>query len=252
MSSPRSVTLDKHKVRTKAYSLGITKRHSFEQLYANHFNKLGEHRAPKYAWEQKPFSKKGAAEIAEILGVGSYTELLLSEMPSPWNELVQNNTQTSDFSELKILEPNESYMFSMRDQVSTKSNADVVSIDIKSRFYLSLEGIVGNEFMAVMLSEHECLQLAPLGFDGFSNIFNTNKVRYPSNSLLFDQAKGLGWRQCIIIKSDYIPLAPRNDNLPLTITADELNTFARLLKAEERPVFVDCHEFCLVDKKANY
>lgn len=245
----RSTILDPQKVIAKANAIGITKKHQLIQAYSNYTGKCGEHRAPIHAWEGKRLSLGGAKEIAKTLGLQSYIELEFSVPSSPWSELVNKYAENTKFSQLQFLSNSEKGMFSIKDYLPNPNTDDLEEVNINSRFYLTIEGKIGEHFMAVMLSENECYQLAPLNIAGFSNTLDKKSVSYPQTPLPFDEEKGLGWRRCVIVKSDYIPISPKGDTLSLSLTSEDLDSFARVISSQRGSVSVDSHEFYLVDGK---
>lgn len=241
MSKSRSTILDKAKVRARAWECNIHSQAQLEIAYCNHFNKHGEHRPPKCAWNGDRFSTGGAREIADLLRVASYHELEPDKTIAPWAEFLQTCGVNESFSDLIIEDPN-TVLKGMLDFNPIIPADDLRIVDANYPFYFQLQGEVNECFMILLSSPTETLQLAPIGIDGFDNVLHDTHMRYPNFSITFDKNK-LGWRRFLVIKGRNLPITIK-DKGDFLLSANELNTLA--FKLQELDIMINSHEFMLI------
>lgn len=250
---PRGPIFSSIKVQEYASAIGIHRRIELEAIYDSQF--LGTDiyavGAPKKAWEgKKVIEYKYAQQIAQIFGLPDYLMLLEDQGKSSWEKIITTESYQDSFIQFLLESEGGSGLFDLPflDPPTPNKNDQ---ININERFSLKLKGKPGNHFMAILQSEKETAQLAPLSHDGFNNIIGLSEkeLRYPSEiSLPFSKDSGLGWRRLTVLRSSHLPLVTKSVEAGSPIVSSEyLESFARRLLLNKGHFKVDTYLFNLVN-----
>lgn len=251
----RGIELDKTKVLIRATLMKMPSLASFEIGYMRYF-KIDEGRnvtAPKKAWKGMVMDKSYAIKIAQLLALPDYLSLLPDPLSSPWSYLIQNEKYHAAFMHFQPISESDHKLIDM-DVFHQASYKGLAAIHIKEQWHLLFSGKPNDTYMAVLQSENDIFQLAPIEGDAFMSMMPKGqvKLRYPSKigfSFGKKEQYGLGWRRCIAIRSSsLIPLPPKSQNTGYLLSARDLDEFAlRLMQDKNLKVAIDQYEFMLVD-----
>ncbi len=243
----RGVILDRACVRARCYEVGIK---SLAQLQINYLkytekaNLGGSTDSADKAWLGKKLDKKRAEIIADILGLGAdYTKLMTPPEP-PWLSLLRDGDRTQMPVEIV---PEDTHLGLIRfgweqEQQELPEFANGSFWRLRLRTQLNKP-----KMFAILRSEQEFAQIAPIAYPGFELSKSGGELLYPAGQpLQFSPNYAPGTRELIVVIAEQLPVSPLTPDDNYLKSQSELHTIAAQILAQEKPLEVSRLRFRLL------
>ena len=245
----RSVTLDADLVRAQAKALGIISLSALNDAILKYRND-SEGRATKAgdkAWNGLPLQRDHADEVARVLQVRDYRQLLNLPSSSLWSRMRSREENHREILEILLeSEISNRHLFTLDDAEKQKewkiSKNDSWRLKLRFKPHYHILAIIRNEARHVFIT--------PSRYE-FPRYFDSEVVTIPDKEqwLRFDPAEQSGWREIIVIacKQDIFPVITESDDNNLDSAARERVASKLLEPALVKDYAIDSIAFELID-----
>ena len=181
-----------------------------------------------------------------MLGLNSHSLLEHHQQSDHWGQLLKDkHYQTEQLFQFKFAD-DESYRNIDFSNLLTRAQSDLDKVNHQQGWQLALFGAHRHKFAVFLQSNHHITQILPFDHQLMSNQMpcDQQSMLIPANGILkFNPDDGIGWRKLIVIRAAILPLSPVSEHSGQSVTKQELEQFAKLLKDNNKQLHIHCYEF---------